>query len=339
MKAAPIKVSIIMPVYNAGPHFRPCIESLVNQTIKEIEIIIVLDCPTDGTDKIAKEYAARDKRIILISNDQNIHIGLSRNRGLEFANGEYIAFSDHDDVRELNMYEELYNEAKKNESDIVFSGFGYIRNDGIERCYYPDELQAEDRIFSLLIGFENEAKEWAKFIRNGGIWNKIYKKSLINKYHIKFEDNRETTFEDLFFQIKCFYFASKVTCLNQIYYYHIEDINNTANSYNYYSYRLILNYLKKLKHFLIEHNIYKKYLYRYRTTVIYFTIASIQNELLHRKRSFLRMKIFRDLRNEEIIRDAFRAIPAEKANLNIKSNREFTRAKVLFFILANSNKA
>ena len=118
MKAAPIKVSIIMPVYNAGPHFRPCIESLVNQTIKEIEIIIVLDCPTDGTDKIAKEYAARDKRIILISNDQNIHIGLSRNRGLEFANGEYIAFSDHDDVRELNMYEELYNEAKKDDLDV-----------------------------------------------------------------------------------------------------------------------------------------------------------------------------------------------------------------------------
>ena len=98
------KVSIIVPIYNAGKFLEKCLDTLVNQTLKDIEIILVLDCPTDGSDRIAREYAEKDPRIRLIINEQNLNIGLSRNEGLKIARGEYIGFSDHDDWRELDMY-------------------------------------------------------------------------------------------------------------------------------------------------------------------------------------------------------------------------------------------
>ena len=114
-------VSIIMPVYNAGQYFKPCVESILNQTLKDIELILVLDKPTDGTDRLAYEYAKLDNRIIILQNEENLHIGLSRNQGLAIAKGKYIAFSDHDDLRELTMYQTLYKIAEKNDLDILLS--------------------------------------------------------------------------------------------------------------------------------------------------------------------------------------------------------------------------
>ena len=89
------KISIILPVFNAKKHIKKCIETLLNQTLQEIEIIAVLDCPTDGTAEIILEYAKKDKRIIIVQNKHNLHIGESRNIGLLHARGEYIGFSVH----------------------------------------------------------------------------------------------------------------------------------------------------------------------------------------------------------------------------------------------------
>lgn len=96
------KVSIIVPVYNAGCYFDKCLDSLINQTLKEIEIILVLDCPTDGSDKVAESYSSSDNRIKLIYNEENLHTGLSRNRGMAIARGKYIGFHDHDDYSAPN---------------------------------------------------------------------------------------------------------------------------------------------------------------------------------------------------------------------------------------------
>ena len=102
-----IKVSVIVPIYNAGENLVRCLDTIVNQTLKDIEIILVLDCPTDGSDVIAKNFAQQDSRIIILENTTNLHIGESRNRGIEIAKGEYLHFSDHDDYRELDMLEKI----------------------------------------------------------------------------------------------------------------------------------------------------------------------------------------------------------------------------------------
>ena len=115
-------VSVILPVYNAGEYLRPCLDSLVNQTLRSIEIICVLDCPVDGSDMVVEEYAAGDNRIVVLKNEQNLHIGESRNVGMRVAKGVYIGFSDHDDIRELDMYEKLCAIAEQGCYDIVLSG-------------------------------------------------------------------------------------------------------------------------------------------------------------------------------------------------------------------------
>ena len=85
-----IKVSVIVPVYNAGVHLKKCLGSLSSQTLKEMEIILVLDCPTDGSDKVAEEFAQRDSRFRILRNSENLHIGNSRNEGLKVAKGETV---------------------------------------------------------------------------------------------------------------------------------------------------------------------------------------------------------------------------------------------------------
>ena len=114
-----IKVSIIVPIYNAGCRLSECLNTLVNQSLHDIEIICVLDAPTDGCEKIAEEYAAKDNRIKLIYNEQNLHVAESRNRGMAIAKGEYVGFSDQDDVRKINMYELLLKSGQDEKYTIV----------------------------------------------------------------------------------------------------------------------------------------------------------------------------------------------------------------------------
>ena len=131
MKSTNPEISIILPVYNAGQYLRKCLDTLIHQTLNNIEIIIVTDCPTDGSEMICKEYASKSDKIVLIENQTNLHIGQARNIGLSAAKGKYVAFSDHDDYRELNMYEKLLSCAEINQSEIIFGMPVTIQNDQI----------------------------------------------------------------------------------------------------------------------------------------------------------------------------------------------------------------
>jgi len=137
------KVSVIVPVHNAGERITACLDTLVNQTLQEIEIILVLDCPTDGSDIVARKYAKNDERIIIVENKTNLHIGNSRNCGLAIARGEYVGFSDHDDYRELTMYEELYTYAQHSNSDVVL-GISVSVGKQNEKVEFPSTFPNND---------------------------------------------------------------------------------------------------------------------------------------------------------------------------------------------------
>lgn len=99
----------------------------------------MLDCPTDGTDKVVEEYALKDDRIVVVHNERNLHVSGSRNEGLKVAHGEYIGFSDHDDYRDLRMYELLYEKAKSENAEIVVSDVRVIHEDRREEiCRFND---------------------------------------------------------------------------------------------------------------------------------------------------------------------------------------------------------
>lgn len=113
------KVSVIIPVYNAEKYLRQCLDSVVNQSLREIEIICVDDGSTDGSTDILLEYAARDERIRVAINDENLHAGPCRNRGLKIAIGEYILFLDADDWLIGGSLSKIYDQAHKHCADVI----------------------------------------------------------------------------------------------------------------------------------------------------------------------------------------------------------------------------
>ena len=113
-----VKVSVIVPVYNVEKYLKDCLDSVVNQTLEDIEIICVNDGSTDNSLAILEEYAEKDSRIKIIT-QENKGLGGARNTGLYHANGEYISFIDSDDWIELNTFEELYNMSKNLDLDML----------------------------------------------------------------------------------------------------------------------------------------------------------------------------------------------------------------------------
>ncbi len=190
------KVSIIVPVHNAGKYLEKCLTSIVSQTLKEIEIILVLDCPTDGSNNIAEGFAAKDKRIVLIYNSENLHTGISRNKGIEAAKGKYIGFFDHDDYCEPNMYELLYQKAEEDCLDVVRCNFlcvYKVKSEYVEEGYkYPDNsTNVTDKEWF----YENVCSDKISCV----IWNHLYKADFLKQNGLSFLDSRNICSEDSIF--------------------------------------------------------------------------------------------------------------------------------------------
>lgn len=124
-------ISVIIPVYNVEKYLEQCLDSIINQTLKDIEIICVDDGSTDNSLSILKEYEKKDNRITILT-QKNQYAGVARNNGLKIAKGKYLSFLDSDDFFELNMLEEMYNQAEKDKSDIVICGWKSYNNNSNE---------------------------------------------------------------------------------------------------------------------------------------------------------------------------------------------------------------
>ncbi len=180
------KVSVIIPVYNVEKYLRECLDSVVNQTLTDIEIICVDDGSTDNSLQILKEYANKDDRIKIIQ-QQNQGAGLSRNNGLKSATSDYTIFLDSDDYFELNMLEKLYNNALNENADITICR---------SREYFDREnvfLDLKNAVHEKYLPNKNvfNYKDMPKHIIGfcqGWAWDKLYKTSFLKKYNLEFPD-------------------------------------------------------------------------------------------------------------------------------------------------------
>ena len=114
------KVSVIIPVYNVEKYIRECLDSVVNQTLKDIEIILINDCSPDNSLNIIKEYASADNRIVVVD-QENCGCNKTRNNIIQIAKGEYISFIDADDIIDLDYFEKLYNATNNGKIDIAMT--------------------------------------------------------------------------------------------------------------------------------------------------------------------------------------------------------------------------
>ena len=211
------KVSVIIPVYNVEQYLRECLDSVVNQTLKEIEIICVDDGSTDSSLEILKEYAAKDKRITIIT-QKNLHAGVARNAGLSVARGEYLSFLDSDDFFELNMLEEMYKKGKEDNVEMVIcNALKYIDGE-LKDGLFVREKYLKRNIFSC---HEKGAASSVFQAIYGFPWNKLIAHSIVNRHNLRFaaiDHHNDTSFV-----------MTSVVAANKISY--------TPEKYIYYRYR------------------------------------------------------------------------------------------------------
>ena len=136
-------ISILVPVYNVSKYLRQCLDSLVNQTIKDIEIICVDDGSTDSSHEILEEYAAADSRIVIVTK-ANGGLPSARNAGLDVAKGKYVGFVDGDDYVDTDMYRKMYNAAVANDADIVVCGAHPFPGEVDAPAWLKDALSPRD---------------------------------------------------------------------------------------------------------------------------------------------------------------------------------------------------
>ena len=224
-----IKLSIIIPCYGVEKYLDRCMKTIVNQTIKDIEIILVDDGSPDRVPQLCDEWAKKDSRIRVI-HKQNGGLGFARNSGLDVATGEYVAFVDSDDYVDSSMYETLWNEACASNADVVFCGFKTEQRNGIwkdsNEVSSRTEWKNEDvRNFMLdMIACAPYVKEERKFQMS--VWHSIYRRSIIEDNSIRFHSEREVVSEDIPFQVDFLTKAKKVVYLPQTFYFYC--LNGTS---------------------------------------------------------------------------------------------------------------
>lgn len=215
------KVSIILPIYNVEKYLSRCIDSLLNQTLEDIEIIMVDDGSPDNCPLICDEYAKRDKRVKVV-HKQNAGLGYARNSGLDVAAGEYVAFVDSDDYVEQNMYKTLYEKAEKDKCDAVFCGFRTEISP--DKWIYSDEVNEDvvwkdDEVRTFMLDMiASEAGIKAERLYQMSVWHSIYKRSFIEERQIRFVSEREVASEDIPFQVDFLSKANTVAYVSKTFY-------------------------------------------------------------------------------------------------------------------------
>jgi glycosyltransferase involved in cell wall biosynthesis len=209
------KISIIIPVYNAEKYLKKCLDSVTNQTLKDIEIICVNDGSTDDSLRILESYAKVDKRITIIT-QKNQGVPSARNRGLNEVMGEYVAFVDSDDWIDLNFYNVLYNEAVSQNADLVRTTYKYNFID----------KEIEEKKLNQLIKRKKSSKESLNVNDHSVvIWNAIYKREYLQKNKIDYFDNIDMV-NDVPFTARATYFSQKSVPAVGTFYHYRKEVEN-----------------------------------------------------------------------------------------------------------------
>jgi glycosyltransferase involved in cell wall biosynthesis len=199
------KLSAIVMVYNGERYLRPCLDSLVNQTLDSMEIILVNDASTDDSLTICKEYAQDFSNVRIINKKENEGLAVTGNTGIEAANGVYIILVDNDDIIPPYAYEKLYNKAKETNSDIVTGKANLlIGNYQYEMNDYETSVWAQERTIK-------NVKEFSTIFHDAFYWNKIIRRKLISKYNIKLP--KDMIYADRKFAHSCFIHADKISII------------------------------------------------------------------------------------------------------------------------------
>lgn len=226
------KVSVIIPCYGVEKYLDRCMRSVLNQTLEDIEIILVDDGSPDKVPEICDSYAIKDRRVKVI-HKENAGLGYARNSGLEFATGEYVAFVDSDDYIDTDIYRKLYEKATELDCDTVFCGFNIEERKGSwsksrevekETVWRGDSVK--DYMLDMVACTPSESLERRYYM---SVWHSIYRRSIIELAGVRFLSERDVASEDIPFQIDFLMKSKTIAYLpDYLYYYCANDTSLTA---------------------------------------------------------------------------------------------------------------
>ena len=220
------KVSIVIPVYNVEEYLRECLDSVVNQTLKEIEIVCVDDGSKDKSGAILDEYAVHDSRFKVI-HKENGGYGKAMNVGIDAATGEYIGIVEPDDYIEVSMFETLYKKAAEFDLDLIKSDFRRFWHENGQLKFKREVLDKSGRYYGVLVDLTQETEPY-KFPMN--TWCGIYRRSYLNEYHIRHHETPGASFQDNGFWMQTFWHAKRAMFIPDRFYNNRRDNPNSSVS-------------------------------------------------------------------------------------------------------------
>lgn len=343
-----LKVSIIVPVYNAEKYLNRCVESLINQTLKDIEMIFVNDGSTDNSINILKSYKEKDKRIVIIDK-KNEGVSEARNQGISKAKGEFIFFVDSDDWIDLDTLEKMYKTAIQDDIDIVICS--YVREfkdhskeksiDLNDKIIYKDN-DLEQLHLSIIGPLDNQISKSENLDSVGTVWAKLYKSSLIQKSEVKFIDLKEIgSAEDTLFNIMLFKDVKTVKFINKPYYHYWKDNDNSVTSgYNprlKEQRKVMFNYIKT---FIDSNKLDEKFDEALKNRICISVLGLGLNECNKDNKLSLNKKIknIKSILNDEMIKQGYKNFNVSQFPIHWRIFYTFCkyRQAVLTFLMLNS---
>ncbi len=318
------KISVIVPIYNVEIYLKECLDSIINQTLKDIEIILVDDGSKDNSSKIVDEYSKKDKRIIAI-HQENGGYGKACNTGLKIAKGEYISIVESDDYIDNKMLEELYLISKQTRTPIIKGNFDKITTNDTFLMSFSDikSLNKNNNIVKtdknlLLMTYESS------------IWSAIYKRDFLIKNNITMLESKGASYQDVVWKFMTYALAKEVFLVDKPYYhYRVFAIGSSSTKKG--DPLVMFNNYKVIESFLREHNLFnrfKKSFYTHQLLDSAFHCQRLSEDNMHIFLKTLGRKIRTNSDFKKIIKDKETSkILYSGAQLAIKNSLELTSLK------------
>lgn len=297
-------ISVIVPVYNVEKYLSRCLESIINQTYKNIEVVCIDDGSPDKSINILKQYEKKDKRIKIIR-QENKGLSGARNTGIKKSNGEYIFFVDSDDWLPENAIELLYKTIEKDKSDICI---GNLVKTYPKKNKEKKLKKMTNSIFTLTSYLEYSIKN-KNFTAN--VVNKLYRSKIIKQSKILFKE--KILYEDFFFVIQYFSYTRKISMIKEnVYYYYLERSDSIVNNINKGDLDSFQN-VADIENFLINNNHEEILNLKYFQNYIFEWLLSATVSKLFKSRNIeLTEKMYELIRNNKVFKKYYKLYQKNK---------------------------
>lgn len=334
------KISVILPVYKVEKYIDQCMETVLNQTYKNLEIILVDDGSPDNCGKICDDYAAKDDRIVVI-HKKNGGAPAARNDALKIATGDWIAYVDPDDWIEKNAFEEAIAVGIRDESDIVIFNTYLNSNGGDNQTLmqaFPEDFTSSDRTFIRKMQLSSLSNKYTPLLQNwsqGFPWDKIYRADFTRKYNILWPTNLKAN-DDVVYTIHAFEHARKISYINKTFYHYRMNPQSIGHKYMPDRVKVDHDIYAEMYKIKDEYGLGDDYVAALNARIILNVWYCLSRCFFHednKKPLKDKLKDISDMLNDEYIKEAFIKVDRSKLDRRVRYMATFKHPKPIWLYI------